>query len=121
MATFVLLAVPESVCSIAVTIALATTEVPKEPAVRRVWIVAMLRLRGTSLRRIANEQGVSHQAASNALLVPSQYIESAIADAIGVPVARLFPERFDALGNRIAQTRPQKRSTRTQARKRGAA
>lgn len=89
--------------------------VPKNPAERRAWICYQLRLRGSSLRRIASDLGVSQQAASHALLSPSSHIEKAIAEAIGLTPETLFPERFDAAGNRLSRVREQQRTTRRRA------
>jgi Ner family transcriptional regulator len=86
--------------------------VPKHPAERRVWIWVQLRLRGTSLRRLAAENGVSQQAMSHALVSPSSHLEEVIAQALGLTAQQLFPERFDALGNRLSWTRDQQRNTR---------
>lgn len=91
--------------------AIATLEVPKEPAHRRVWVCGQLRLRNTSLRKLAQNEGVSHQAMSATLLAPNTHLEPVIAGAIGLTPAQLFPERFDAVGNRIVQTRSPQRST----------
>ncbi len=100
------------VITIAMSNAIATSDVPKNPAVRRVWICAQLRLRGDSLRRLAEQMGVSHQAMSAALVAPNNNLEPVISGALGLTPAQLFPERFDAKGNRIAQTRPAQRITR---------
>jgi len=91
----------------------STLDVPKNPAERRGWVCYQLRLRGSSLTRIAKEEGVSLQAVSNALMMPSSFIEPAIAAALGLTVEQLFPERFDAMGQRLAHTRQVKRSTVT--------
>lgn len=105
------MAVPESAILGGMSIDLSTVDIPKEPAHRRVWIIAMLRLRGTSLRQIAKDLKVSPQAVSNALLVPSRFIEKAVADALGISVEALFFERFDGAGNRLTRTRETQRST----------
>jgi len=93
------------------TINLSTVNVPKSPAERRAWIVYQLRIRGASLRRLAAQVGVSPQAMSNALMLPSSHLEPVIAEALGLTVQQLFPERFDALGTRVCWTRDQQRST----------
>lgn len=95
----------------AMPIATATIEIPKEPTVRRVWVCGQLRLRGTSLRMLAQAEGVTHQAMSATLAAPNVHLEPVIAGALGLTPAQLFPERFDALGNRIVQTRAPQRST----------
>jgi len=95
---------------------LSTVNIPKNPAERRVWITGQLRLRGTSLRRLAVQEGVSPQAMSNALMLPSSHLEEVIAKALGLTAQQLFPERFDANGNRLGWTRDQQRTTRDQSR-----
>lgn len=92
--------------------ALTITNIPKEPAVRRVWICAQLRLRGKSLRGLAIAEGVSQQAMSAALLAPNIHLEPIIAAALGLTAETLFPERFDETGRRTTQTRPKQRTTR---------
>lgn len=76
------------------------------------WILGELRLRGTSLRRLAAEHGVSQQAMSHALIASSSHLEAVIAEAIGLTAQQLFPERFDEQGNRLSWTREQQRITR---------
>lgn len=98
------------------SIVLTTINAPKNPAERRGWIVWQLRLRGTSLRRLAADHGVSQQAMSHALTASSSHLEAVIAEALGLMPEQLFPERFDAQGKRLTWTRDQQRSTRTGAR-----
>ena len=93
------------------SIAASSMNIPKEPSERRVWIVGQLRLRGSSLRKVADRLGVSHQSCSTALLAPSERIEIAIAEELGIPVQRLFPDRFSPEGRRLPQSRPWNRST----------
>lgn len=89
--------------------AIATTDVPKNPAIRRVWICGQLRIRGASLRALAKEEGVTHQAMSAALMAPNVHLEPVIAKALDMSAEALFPERFDAAGRRVTRTRPMKR------------
>ena len=80
----------------------ATPDIPSHPAERRAWIHYQLRLRGLTFRAVARALGVSHQAVSLAALgTPSARIEAALAKAISVPPARLFPEHYAANGRRI--------------------
>ncbi|MBP2301270.1 helix-turn-helix domain-containing protein [Azospirillum picis] len=81
-------------------------DVPSDPLARREWVLARLKRRGTSLRKIALELGVSPQAAAQALMLPSVRLEEALAGALEIEVHRLFPERYRADGTRIARTRP---------------
>lgn len=86
-------------------------DVPKEPAVRRAWVIYQLSIRGRSLRQLALSEGVYPQAMSTALVAPNVHLEPVIAKAIGLTVEQLFPERFDDTGRRIARTREKSRST----------
>jgi lambda repressor-like predicted transcriptional regulator len=92
--------------------AIATPKVPKNPAVRRVWICAQLRIKGHSLRKLAQREGVSHQAMSAALMTPNAHLEPVVAGALGLTPQQLFPERFDHIGNRICRTSVPQRNTR---------
>ena len=89
-----------------------TADIPKNPAVRRAWIVYQLRIRGTSLRCLARNHDVTHQAMSNALMLSSARLQTVIAEAIGLTPQQLFPEFYDGTGNRLSWTRETKRTTR---------
>jgi len=89
------------------------SNIPKNPTVRREWIKFQLRLRGISLRQLAIKAGVTQTAVSYALIGPSSHLEPVIAEALGLNPQQLFPERFDAGGARLSQTRPQQRTIRT--------
>jgi len=91
--------------------AIATLNIPKNPAQRRVWICGELRLRGTSLRRLAQKEKVSHQAMSAALVTSSSHLQAVIAAALGLTPQQLFPEYFDRSGNRLNLTREPQRNT----------
>ena len=82
-----------------------TLTVPTEPMTRRPWVIYQLRLRGLSLRMLGAEVGVSHNALSKALLCPSLRLEKVLAEAIGLTVVDLFPERHDQAGNRLPLVR----------------
>jgi Ner family transcriptional regulator len=82
------------------------TEVPKNPAERRAWILYRLRLRGLSFRQLARETGVSQQAMSAACMAPNIHLEPVIAEAIGLTPQALFPERWcPETGRRLTQSR----------------
>lgn len=93
------------------SIDISTDRVPQNPAQRRVWIIAQLRMKGTSLRKLALREGVTPQAMSTACLTASSHLQAVIAEAIGLPVHRLFPEFFDDNGARIGWTRDPQRIT----------
>jgi lambda repressor-like predicted transcriptional regulator len=88
---------------------------PKDPAERREWIKGQLRLKGFSLRRLATQEGVCPQAVCGALSHPSSHLEEVIAAPLGMTARQLFPERFDAKGNRLGWSRKQQRTTRQTA------
>lgn len=90
--------------------AIATHEIPKDAATRRHWVIYQLRLRGISVRRLAMKHGVSRQAISAALLLPSSHLERVIAKELGLKVEQLFPERFGPNGERLHLTRAPERS-----------
>ena len=98
---------------LAMAIAPATMDIPKNPAIRREWIGFQLRIRGLSKRALARREGVSHQAVSQAALGGgSHHLQLAIATAIGLRPQDLFPELYDEHGQRLGRTRDQKRSIR---------
>jgi len=95
---------------------LTSSDVPKNPADRRAWVCYQLRLRGNSLRKIASQLGVSQQAMSHSLMLPSSRCEPAVAEALGLTVQQLFPERFDGNGYRLTHIRRHQPSTRPHGR-----
>jgi lambda repressor-like predicted transcriptional regulator len=84
---------------------------PRDPIARRAWVLFRLRLQGASFASVARKLGVTTQAVGGALLVPSSHIEEALAAELAIDVKELFPERFDAAGNRLTYTRAPERST----------
>lgn len=76
------------------------SDIPKNPAVRGAWIVFRLRVAGSSLVAVADAEGVTKQAVSSAVARAggngsSERLERAVAAALRLPVAALFPERYD--------------------------
>lgn len=67
----------------------------------RVWdrheIMAEVRRRGSNLRQLALEAGLSEGACRKALAVPLPAGEAAIADFLGVTVHELWPDRYPTL------------------------
>lgn len=91
----------------------ATLDIPKNPAIRRAWIGFQLRIRGLSHRELARREGVSHQAVSQAAAgVGSRHLQETLAEALDLRPQDLFPELYDACGQRLGPTRDPKRSTR---------
>lgn len=64
----------------------------------RVWdrheIMAEIRRRGSSLRAVSLEAGLSESTCRKALAVPMPSGEAAIADFLGVTVHELWPDRY---------------------------
>jgi lambda repressor-like predicted transcriptional regulator len=89
-----------------------TSDLPKNPAGRRAWLLYQLKLRGLTVAALARENGVSREALYGAMNKPSSHLERTIASALGVGVRQLFPERFDERsGRRLSSTRAPNRST----------
>ena len=75
--------------------------IPTNPIERTAWVQAQLRLRGLSFAKIAERHGWHRNAVSMAMRLPSYPQERAIAAAIEVEIAALFPERYAPDGQRI--------------------
>tara|TARA_R110000868_G_scaffold225568_2_gene477831 strand:- start:36936 stop:37253 length:318 start_codon:yes stop_codon:yes gene_type:complete len=95
---------------------IATEDIPKEPAVRRAWILYQLKIRGLSLSSIACDENVSATAVANALLNPSSHLEEVIAEHLGLKARDLFSDRFSRSGERLNQTKPRNRSSASASR-----
>lgn len=80
------------------------TDIPTSPHERALWVGAQLKMRGSSLSGLARDKGWAHQTVRFALHSPSYPQEKAIADALGLEVRDLFPERYRD-GNRIHSVR----------------
>lgn len=98
-------------CDITVVTPIQISDIPKEPAKRRAWVQMQLRWRGESFSSLARQHGVSREAVSQALLIPSYSLECAIAKALGLDARDLFPERYDASGRRLHRVLAQKVNT----------
>lgn len=61
---------------------------------RREWIKYQLRLKDSSMAKIARRLGVSRQAVTNALVSPYPRMERAIAYELGTTPDQLWPERY---------------------------
>ena len=73
----------------------------RDPAQRRAWISYQLKLQGRSLASLARDLGVTRGAPGRALGTPYPRMERALADAVGLPVHTLFPERYSPTGQRL--------------------
>lgn len=94
----------------------SSKDVPKNPAIRRAWVVFQLRIRGLSLGMLAHQEGVSRQAMSHALIGPSSHLQPVIAEAIALPVQDVWPEWWRPDGTPWGRTNVRHRNTRRRAR-----
>ncbi|AVO56286.1 helix-turn-helix domain-containing protein [Ectopseudomonas mendocina] len=69
-------------------------DIPAAPSHRWEWIKFQLRLRGTSLADIARTLKVTGSAVKNAKHLPYPRVERAIASALGLSPALIWPERW---------------------------
>ncbi len=70
------------------------SQVPQDPVQRNEWIKFQLRVRGSSMSKLARRLGVTRQAVRNALAAPYPRMERVIAAEIGVPPSHIWPERY---------------------------
>ncbi len=68
--------------------------IPQDPVQRNEWIKFQLRVRGSSLSKLARRLGVTRQAVRNALAAPYPRMERAIAAEIGLGPEHIWPERY---------------------------
>ncbi|MCY1288839.1 Winged helix-turn-helix DNA-binding protein [compost metagenome] len=73
-------------------------DIPTDPSHRWEWIKFQLRVSGTSLAKIARSLEVSGTAVKNAKHLPYPRVEKAIAKALELTPAQLWPERWNADG-----------------------
>ena len=90
--------------------------IPMDPRKRLAWALYQLKLRNLTLRCLSIEAGWNPNAVRNAFFLPSLPQERVIAEAIDLTVEELFPERYDADGNRIPRVREKKASAPAPAR-----
>lgn len=98
--------------------AVTKIDIPSNPYERASWVRHELRVRGKSFTSLARKLGVSRQAITQALYAPSAPAERALARALGVPVTKLFPERFAADGRRRHEVKNTPRVTTRNVEKR---
>lgn len=82
-------------------------------------IGAALKKRGTNLTRLALENGFGESTLRAALKKPHPRAQKLIAEAIGVPVHRIWPQWFDASGDRIGAGSRSRSPHRSQAQQAG--
>jgi Ner family transcriptional regulator len=83
-------------------------DIPTSPHERVLWVGMQLKLRGTSLAKLARDNGWGKQAMYFAMRAPSYPQELVIAKTLGVEVRDLFPERYSSMGKRIHPIRSSK-------------
>jgi Ner family transcriptional regulator len=88
------------------------TTLPKfqDARTRTIWVQAALRQKALSFAAIGRSHGWSRITVASAMNTPSDPQEKAIAAALGVSQSELFPERYDAEGNRLHLVRENKAS-----------
>ncbi len=93
-----------------------TAEIPSNPDLRWEWIKFQLRARGTSLAKLARALNVSGQAVKNVKRTAYPRMERAIAKALGLEVAALWPERWgtDGAPRRLRPNRSEAMAAYTQ-------
>lgn len=92
-----------------------TFRVPSDPRERRYWILGQLFVRGITLSKLAMQTGVTQQAMSLTLRSPNARLEQVIADALGMPVISIFPDRFSPRGDRLHKVRKTTKKLTTSA------
>jgi len=71
-------------------------QIPSDPIHRNEWIKFQLRIRGSSLSKLARRLGVTRQAVRNALAAPYPKMERVIAAELGLDPESIWPERYEA-------------------------
>lgn len=73
---------------------------PKNPELRWIWTMAMLRARGSSFASIARELGLTRRAIAHVKNRRYPLCEKAIAEKLDLSPADIWPERYpDAANN----------------------
>lgn len=72
----------------------SVSEIPSDPVQRNEWIKFQLRMRGSSLSKLARRLGVTRQAVRNALSSPYPKMERAIAAELELKPEEIWPERY---------------------------
>lgn len=76
----------------------SSSDIPADPVQRNEWIKYQLRLRGSSLSKLARRLGVTRQAVRNALSSPYPKMERAIAAELDLRPEDIWPERYSGRG-----------------------
>jgi Ner family transcriptional regulator len=81
----------------------ATKKLFHDPAKRRAWVIYQLGLQGRSLASLARDLGLVRSSPQAALARPYPRMERLLAEAVGVPVHELFPDRYSPSGERLVR------------------
>lgn len=77
----------------------SSSDIPADPVQRNEWIKYQLRVRGSSLSKLARRLGVTRQAVRNALSSPYPKMERAIAEELELRPEDIWPERYARQGS----------------------
>lgn len=88
-----------------------TSDIPRDPRERNIWVLAQLKLRGSGYSAVARQLGVHRSTVINAMYQANERVEAILAEAIDVDPKALFSERYDANGNRLHAVRGSKDNT----------
>jgi Ner family transcriptional regulator len=72
-----------------------TLQLLRDPAKRRAWVKYQVHLQGKSLAQVATDAGVKRSTLYTVFVKTYPRMEKVVADAVGLPPAVLFPERYD--------------------------
>lgn len=72
---------------------------PKNPELRWIWTMAMLRARGTSFAEIARELNLPRREVLHVKTRLRPRIEKAVAEKLGLQAADIWPERYPTDSN----------------------
>lgn len=75
-------------------------------------IKAAIRKRGTTLTKLATDNGLSDSMCRAALIRPQPEADKVISRFLGVPLSELWPSRYDEDGNAIRHVRDEASSNR---------
>lgn len=90
-----------------------TLELFRDPEKRRAWVKYQVHLQGRSLAQVASDAGVKRSTLYAVFIKTYPRMEKVVADAVGLPPAVLFPERYDSDGLPIYRMgRPKKSATK---------
>ena len=104
--------------SLVILLPMVGFKIPSRAADRCAWVIYQLKLRDSSLAAIARKHGWTRRAIRGAMFEASYPQEKALAEELDIPIETLFPERYDADGNRRHAIRSRKHSGPRMARHR---